>query len=94
MHNNYLCHIFTFFEITFNDELPAYYDISYCFSFFSFIETDFDINADWKDITVVYGALNQNDSVHTSESEAFLSKGNVMQMALEPDSIFIREISM
>ncbi len=50
-------------------------------------ETDFDINAEWKDITVVYGALNQNDSIHYLRiQKAFLGKGNVMQMTLEPDS--------
>ena len=57
------------------------------FLFFASCETDFDINADWKDITVVYGALNQNDSIHYIRiQKAFLGKGNVMQMALEPDS--------
>ena len=57
------------------------------FLFLASCETDFDINADWKDITVVYGALNQNDSIHYLRiQKAFLGKGNVMQMALEPDS--------
>lgn len=50
-------------------------------------ETDFDLNAEWKDITVVYGILNQNDTAHYVRiQKAFLGSGNVMQMALEPDS--------
>lgn len=55
--------------------------------YFVSCETDFDINADWKDITLVYGILNQNDSIHYIRiQKAYLGKGNVMQMALEADS--------
>lgn len=50
-------------------------------------ETDFDINAEWQDITLVYSILNQNDSIHYVRiQKAYLGKGNVMQMALEADS--------
>lgn len=50
-------------------------------------ETDFDLNAEWKDITVVYGILNQNEDIHYIRiQKAFLGQGNVMQMALEADS--------
>lgn len=55
--------------------------------YFASCETDFDLNAEWKDITVVYGILNQNDTIHyVRVQKAFLGSGNVMQMALEPDS--------
>ncbi|MDP2423640.1 MAG: hypothetical protein U1C46_06765 [Bacteroidales bacterium] len=50
-------------------------------------ETDFDINAPWKDITVVYGLLNQNDNTHYVRiQKAFLGEGNALHMALIPDS--------
>lgn len=56
---------------------------------FTSCETDFDLNAEWKDITVVYGILNQNDDTHYIRiQKAFLGEGNVMQMALEADSSF------
>ena len=49
--------------------------------------TDFEINADWKDMTVVYGLLNQNDSVHYIKiNKAFLGDGNALYMAQNPDS--------
>jgi len=50
-------------------------------------ETDFELNAEWKDYTIVYGILNQKDSIHYIRiQKAFLGKGNVLHMALEPDS--------
>lgn len=50
-------------------------------------ETDFDLNAEWKDITVVYGILNQNDSAqYIRVQKAFLGEGNTLLMAQEPDS--------
>lgn len=49
--------------------------------------TDFDINAEWKDITVVYCLLNQNDSVHyVKVNKAFLGEGNALTMAADADS--------
>ncbi|GAB1405985.1 hypothetical protein MASR1M74_31670 [Lentimicrobium sp.] len=55
---------------------------------FSACETDFDITADYKDITVVYGLLSQNDSVHYLKiNKAFLGKGNALVFAKEPDSM-------
>lgn len=49
--------------------------------------TDFDINAGWEDITVVYCLLNQNDSVHYVKiNKAFLGDGNALTMASNPDS--------
>jgi len=50
-------------------------------------DTDFDLNAEWQDITVVYGILDQTQSTHYIRiQKAFLGDGNVMHMALEPDS--------
>jgi hypothetical protein len=50
-------------------------------------ETDFDINSDWKDITVVYGLIDQTDSVHLIKiNKAFLGPGNALQYAAIEDS--------
>lgn len=49
--------------------------------------TDLDINAEYKDITVVYGLMNQRDSVHLVKiNKAFLGEGNALDMALVADS--------
>jgi hypothetical protein len=49
--------------------------------------TDFDINANWKDITIVYGLLNQKDSIHYIKiNKAFLGEGDILTMAQNPDS--------
>jgi hypothetical protein len=46
-----------------------------------------DVNADWKDITVVYGLLDQSDSVHYLKiTKAFLGEGNALSFAKIPDS--------
>jgi hypothetical protein len=56
-------------------------------SFIYGCSTDFDINSEWKDITVVYCLLNQNDSVHYVKiNKAFLGDGNALTMAADPDS--------
>jgi len=48
-------------------------------------KTDFDINATYKDITVVYCLLNQNDSIHYARiHKAFLGEGNAYEMAQDP----------
>ena len=52
-------------------------------------KTDFDINAKWKDTTVVYGLLSQNDTnnIHYIKiNKAFLGNGNALVMAQNPDS--------
>jgi hypothetical protein len=55
--------------------------------FLSSCETDFDVTAEWEDITVVYGLLNQNDSVHHVKiNKAFLGEGNLMEYASIQDS--------
>lgn len=49
--------------------------------------TDLDINAPYKDITIVYGLLNQRDSVHFIKvNKAFLGEGDATVYAMIPDS--------
>jgi hypothetical protein len=56
------------------------------FLFFAACETDFDINADWKEITIVYGLLNQNDTTHYFRiNKAFLG-GNALEVTKIEDS--------
>lgn len=56
-------------------------------SFIFGCSTDFDINAEWQDITVVYCLLNQNDNIHYVKiTKAFLGDGNALIMATNPDS--------
>ena len=58
-------------------------------SIFSFLscETDFDVTAEWEDITIVYGLLSQNDSVHQIKvNKAFLGDGNLIEYAGIQDS--------
>jgi len=49
--------------------------------------TDFDINADKKDIAIVYGLLDQTDTVqYVKITRAFLCEGNALEMARDPES--------
>lgn len=55
--------------------------------FTSSCETDFDITADYKEIAVVYGLLNQNDSIqYLRINKAFLGNGNALIYSGIPDS--------
>jgi len=46
-----------------------------------------NVNADWRDITVVYGILSQNeDTTFIKITKAFLGEGDAMQFAKIPDS--------
>lgn len=48
---------------------------------------DLDINADYEDRTIVYGLLNQRDSIHLVKvNKAFLGEGDAFDMALVRDS--------
>ena len=59
---------------------------------FSSCDNDLQIIADWKDIPVVYGILNAEDSVHYVKlNRAFLGQGDVMMMAQEFDSLHYTE---
>lgn len=56
--------------------------------FLSSCETDFDLTADYKDITVVYGLISQNDTMHYLKiNKAFLGEGNALEFAKEEDSM-------
>jgi len=48
---------------------------------------ELNVNADWQDITVVYGLLDQNeDTTFIKITKAFLGPGDAMQFAKIPDS--------
>jgi hypothetical protein len=54
--------------------------------FFGACETDFDIDAEWKEITIVYGLLDQLDSSHYFRiNKAFLG-GNALEVVKIEDS--------
>lgn len=56
---------------------------------FTKCSTDFDINADWKDIAVVYGIIDHSDSVqYIKINKAFLGNKDAYIMAQESDSLF------
>ncbi len=53
-------------------------------------ETDFDVNGEWEEVTVVYGLLDAGDEIKTQQikiSKAFLGKMDALQMAQHADSI-------
>ena len=55
---------------------------------FAGCKNDFDVLADYKDITVVYGLLNQNDTAHYIKiNKAYLGEGNAFLMADVADSV-------
>lgn len=67
--------------------------LSFILVLFPACETDFDVTAEWEDVTVVYGLLSQNDTTHYIKvSKAFLGEGNALQMAQEFDSIYYDSI--
>ncbi|MEI7982408.1 MAG: hypothetical protein WCI71_12205 [Bacteroidota bacterium] len=50
---------------------------------------DLNVNADWQDITVVYGLLDQHaDTTFIKITKAFLGPGDAMQFAKVPDSSY------
>ena len=57
------------------------------FSLLISCDNKLNVNADWQDITVVYGLLNQNDTIHYLKiTKAFLGAGDALQFAKIPDS--------
>jgi hypothetical protein len=51
-------------------------------------ETDFDLTANWKETTVIYGVLSQNQKVqYVRINKAFLGDGNALQFSQIADSI-------
>lgn len=57
--------------------------------------TDLDLTADWKDITVVYGLLDQGrDTQYVRVNRAFLGQEDAAQMAQVPDSLKYKSASV
>ncbi len=55
---------------------------------FSSCETDFDVNAEWDDVTIVYGLLDPNDEIQLIKiNKAYLGAGDAIQMASVSDSL-------
>ena len=55
--------------------------------FFLSCETDFDVNAEWQDVTVVFGLLDPNNEDQLIKiNKAFLGPGDALQMASVADS--------
>ena len=51
-------------------------------------KTDFDINAEYKETTVVYGLLDRNEKAQMIKiNKTFLTNGDASQFAMEPDAI-------
>lgn len=56
---------------------------------------DFDVNDNWKDISVVYGLLNSTDSVHYIRlSKAFLGDQDAYVMAQVSDSLYYQNATV
>jgi hypothetical protein len=50
-------------------------------------ETDFNVIANYKEVAIVYGLLNQNDTIHYLRiNKAFLGEGNALEYAKIADS--------
>jgi len=60
--------------------------------FLASCETDLDINADWEEITIVYGILNPNDSIqYIKINKAFLGQGDPYEFAKVSDSLYHKD---
>jgi len=58
-------------------------------------ETKVDINAPWRDITVVYGILNQHDTIHYIKvNKAFLGDASAYEMAQHSDSLNYESVNV
>lgn len=59
--------------------------VIFTLSFFTACETDFDINAEYEDMTIVYCLLSKNDTTHYVRiNRAFLGDENALVMAKDP----------
>ncbi|HIL66557.1 MAG TPA: DUF4249 family protein [Flavobacteriales bacterium] len=57
-------------------------------AFFMACETDFEVNASWKEVTVVYGLLDQSQpQQYIKINKAYLGEGDALQMASVADSV-------
>ena len=65
------------------------YQLFVCFLvFFSSCETDFDVNAEWNDVTIVFGLLDPNNEIQLIKiNKAYLGAGDAIQMASVSDSV-------
>lgn len=55
-------------------------------------DNELDITADWKDVPVIYGILDVNDTTqYVKLNKAFLGQGDVLMMAQEFDSLHYNE---
>ena len=55
---------------------------------FTACETDFDVNAEWEELTVVYGLIDQSQSQQFIKiNKAFIGEGNALEMATISDSV-------
>ncbi len=63
---------------------------------FSSCSTDFELEAEWKDISIVYSFLSVQDTAHYVRVEkAFLEPGgNALEIAKVPDSIYYQDITV
>lgn len=66
-----------------------------CFTILLFSNCDdtFVVNADWKDITIIYGLLNQSDSIqYIKINKAYLNENtNAIELAKVMDSIYYKD---
>src|SRR5574344_445415 len=59
---------------------------------FTSCEVDFNPNDDWKETTIGYGILDQDDdTTFVRVEKCFLGQGNALQFAKEKDSIYYKE---
>lgn len=65
------------------------FTISIISLFLGSCSNDLEINAPWKDVTVVFGLLNKNETTHYIRiSKAFLGEGDALQFASQFDSLY------
>ena len=52
-------------------------------------DNELNITADWKDVSVIYGILNSEDSInYVKLNKAFLGQGDIMTMSQQFDSLY------
>lgn len=90
------CNIKTNLQICskFMRNIILYIVILFLFLFYS-CSTEFDVNADWEDITIVYCLLNIEDSIHyVKVNKAFLGEENAYITAQISDSLYYSELTV
>ena len=67
------------------------FTISIISLFLGSCSNDLEINAPWKDVTVVFGLLNIDSTTHYVRiSKAFLGEGDALEFASQFDSIYYK----